>query len=173
MKGTVTRTGKAGLAKRREKETDLFSSFQREMQKLFDDFFGEPEHFGMPPGHMVDDWSVDSLDAYAPNIDVSESDDSVTVSAELPGMDEKDIHVEITDDLLTIRGERNEEKEEKNKNWVQREQHYGAFHRTLVLPAEIATDKAKAKFRKGVLTVTAPKLKQKETQKKAIKIETT
>jgi HSP20 family protein len=104
-------------------------------------------------------------------VDVSETDKEVKVSAELPGMDEKDIHVEMDDDAITIRGERREEKEDQGRNWYSREQSYGAFHRVIALPASVDGAKAVAKFKKGVLTVTVPKRREEQTKRKTIKIE--
>jgi len=91
---------------------------------------------------------------------------------ELPGMDEKDITVEMDDAALTIRGEKKAEQEEKGKNWYRREQSYGSFHRIVPLPANVDGEKAKAKFKQGVLTITAPKREEEQAKRKAITIET-
>jgi HSP20 family protein len=102
---------------------------------------------------------------------VAESDKEIRVSAELPGMDEKDVSVEMDDASITIRGERKGEKEEKGKNWYRREQSYGSFSRVVPLPANVEGGKAKATFKKGVLTIAVPKRAGEEPKRKTITIE--
>lgn len=148
----------------RRQDVDPFRSFQRDMNRLFDDFFKDL------PLAM---WSHEDLAAgFNPRVDVSETEKDVKVSAELPGLDEKDITVEMGDASVTIRGEKKEEKEEKRKNWYTREQTYGSFHRVVPLPASVEGEKVSATFKKGVLTITVPKKAQDLPQRKTIKIET-
>lgn len=149
----------------RRGEYDPFRDFQREMNRLFDDFLTD-----FP---MTSHWGERDLPsaAFSPRVDVSETDKEVKVSAELPGMDEKDITVEMDDATLTVRGEKQEEKEDKGKNWYSREQSYGSFHRVIPLPTSVDGTKAKAKFKKGVLTVTVPKREEEQAKRKAITIE--
>lgn len=135
--------------------------FREEMDTLFDDFFKD---FSMEPfdgGHARQ---------FSPQIDVSETDKEIKVSAELPGMDDKDIEVNMNHDSLTIRGEKKEEKEDKGKDYYHVERSYGSFTRTVPLPVEIESDKAEAHFRKGVLTVTVPKSGKAIESKKKIEI---
>lgn len=147
----------------RREEYSPFSLFRSEMNRLFDNFFRgvdiEPfeKRFG----------------AFQPDIDVTETDKEIKVSAELPGMDDKDIDVSLTKDSLTIKGEKKEEKEEKKKDYYRMERSYGSFSRTISLPIEIDADKAKAQFKKGVLTITLPKTTKaiKETKKISVKAE--
>lgn len=150
----------------RRMEADPFRGFQREMNRLFDDFFNDFP-LTLRPGER-------GLAAagFSPRVDVSETDKEVKVTAELPGMDEKDITVEMDDAAITIRGEKKEEKEEKGKNWYTREQSYGSFHRIVPLPASVEGEKANAKFKKGILTITVPKREDEQAKRKAIKIET-
>lgn len=109
-------------------------------------------------------------DGLAPNLDVSETDKEIQISAELPGLDEKDIEVELTDDRLTIRGEKKFERDEKDKSYRLRERSYGAFQRSISLPSGIDAGKTKAAFEKGVLSVTLPKTAAaRKTRKVAIK----
>lgn len=124
-------------------------SLQQEINQIFDRFFaGSPfEPFDWPS----------TLASFRPRVDVSETDTEMVVSAELPGVDEKDIDVSINDHVLTISGERHEEKEDSDRDWYRREQAYGSFHRSIALPAEIDVDKVSASFKRGVLTVTLPK----------------
>ena len=156
--------GRERMPVRRE-EHDPFRDFQRRMNRLFDDFFSD---FPLAPR-----WGERDLAAagFSPHVDVSETDKEVKVSAELPGMDERDITVEMDDAAITIRGERKEEKEDKGKNWYTREQSYGVFHRIIPLPTSVDGEKANAKFKKGVLTITVPKREEDQAKRKAIKIE--
>jgi HSP20 family protein len=149
----------------RKGEMDPFRDFQREMNRLFDDFFTD-----LP---LAPRWGERGLAsaAFNPKVDVSETDKEVNVSAELPGMEEKDITVEMDDGAIAIHGERKEEKEEKGKNWYTREQSYGSFHRSIALPAGVDASKAKAKFKNGVLKITAPKREEEQAKRKTINIE--
>lgn len=149
----------------RRGEYDPFADLQREMNRLFDDFFTDL------PSPMR--WSGrDSTPAvFAPRVDVSETAKEVKVSAELPGMDEKDISVEMDEDAIVIRGERKEEKEDKNGNWYRREQSYGSFQRVIQLPTNVEGEKAKATFKKGVLRISVPKLPEEQVERKTITIE--
>lgn len=150
----------------RHVSNDPFQDLQRQMNRLFDEFFGDypvAARGGSP-------WGLAAA-GFTPRVDVAETARDVTVSAELPGMDEKDITVELADDALTLRGERKEEKEDKGRNWYTREQSYGTFRRTVALPASVDGGKAKASFRKGVLTVTVPKRPEEQAQRKTIKIQ--
>jgi HSP20 family protein len=128
-----------------------YSSFQREMNRLFDNFFS---------GSNLSLWAPferEAAQVFTPHVDVSETDGEIKVSAELPGMDEKDIDVSLTRDTLTIKGEKKEEKEEKGKDYYRMERSYGSFTRSIPLPVEVNTDKVEATFNKGVLCVTLPK----------------
>ena len=150
------------------KDEDSLISLQREMNKLFDNFF---HGFGLSTEL---DWGANGLtkSAFSPKVDVTETKKEIKVSAELPGMDEKDITVELGDDVVTVRGEKKEEYEDKGKNWYRREQSYGSFHRVIPLPSSVDGEKAKAKFKKGRLTVTIPKTEEDRSKRKSIQIET-
>jgi HSP20 family protein len=150
----------------RRGEWDPFRDFQREVNRLFDDFFTD-----FPPATRWGEREAAPL-AFSPRVDVSETDKHVKVSAELPGMDEKDITVEMDDSAITVRGERKQEHEDKGKNWYRREQSYGTFHRVVPLPANVEGEKAKARFKKGVLTITVPKREEEQARRKTITIET-
>jgi HSP20 family protein len=103
------------------------------------------------------------------SVDVVESEKAYEVTAELPGMDEKNIEVKVVNGNLTIKGEKQEEKEEKKKDYYLRERHFGSFERSFGIPESVDPDKIEAIFKKGVLTVTLPK--KAEAQKPAKKIE--
>jgi HSP20 family protein len=119
-------------------------ALQREMSHLLEDFWGG---FDAP---ATREWG-----AFSPRLDVEETDAEVRVTAELPGLDEKDVEVEIREDVLTLRGQKHAEREDKASGW--RERSYGSFHRAVQLPSEVEAEKATAEFKKGVLTVHLPK----------------
>lgn len=140
-------------------------SLRTEIDRLFDDFASS---FGRwPLGRSLFDerfWRMPELDVHVPVVDVAETDREYRVSAELPGMDEKDIEVTVDNDVLTIRGEKRQEKEEKKKGYRLSERRYGMFQRSFGLPAGVDASKIAADFSKGVLSVTLPKTA--EAQKK-------
>jgi HSP20 family protein len=103
-----------------------------------------------------------------PAVDVAESEKAYEVTAELPGLDEKDVEVNVAEGRLTIKGEKQEAKEEKKKDYYLHERHFGSFERSFEIPDSVDTDKIEAAFKKGVLTVTLPK--KPEAQKPAKKI---
>lgn len=164
IKDLVPRIGRKPLPARRE-ESDPFRDFQRQMNRLFADFFGETSLAGREPGF---DWAPA---AFVPRVNVSETDTEVKVSAELPGMDDEDIAVELQDDVLTLRGEKKTEQQEQGKNWTRREQSWGSFHRVIGLPAGVDAAKAKAQFKQGVLTFTAPKREEEKTKRQTVPIQ--
>ena len=163
IKDLVARKHKGDMPARQLGKESLFS-FQRDMNRLFDNFFRgfELAPFGEHEGTF--------MPAFAPKVNVSEKDKEVHVSAELPGMDEKDVSVEVDEDTLTIKGEKKEKHEEKEKNWHRIEQSYGSFYRVIPLPSKVDTTKAKAQFKKGVLDVTLPKVEDAKHNRKAIEI---
>jgi HSP20 family protein len=121
------------------------------MDRVFDSF---TRGFELAPFRAFDEglWG-----GRMPRMDLVETDKDIQVTAELPGMDEKDVEVTLTGDTLTLKGEKKSESEEKGKNVHRMERTHGAFQRTIVLPAEVQADKVEAAFKKGVLTVTLPK----------------
>jgi HSP20 family protein len=132
-------------------EVSPFMTLHREMNRLFDDMLsrfdpGMPSLVGRTPGWAGAGW---------PSVEVNATDNEVRVSAELPGMDEKDIEVLVDNDVLTIRGEKRSETEDKDRRFSER--YYGRFERSLALPFEVDEEKAEASFKNGVLTVTIPK----------------
>jgi len=135
---------------------------QREMNRVFDNFWNRFE------GSF--DGLYGRLGFGAPRVDVVETDKAVEVSVELPGLDAKDVEVSLTNDVLTIKGEKKVEREENSKGYRLSERSYGNFYRTIPLPAEVATDDAKAEFRKGVLTVSLPKTPEAQAKVKKVEV---
>jgi HSP20 family protein len=154
--------GKKDVPVKREAEHP-FSLLRREMDSLFDNFF---RGFDLEPFES-------RMGAFSPKVDVTENEKEIKISAELPGMDEKDIDVSLQNDMLTITGEKKEEKEDTGKDFYRMERSYGSFSRTIPLPVEVETDKVEAKFKKGVLSITLPKTAKAvaETKKIAVKVE--
>jgi HSP20 family protein len=129
---------------------DPFLTFQQQMNQMVDEF---TRGWGLAPvGTAREVWEL-----FSPHIDVTESDQEVKVSVELPGLEDKDIDVSLSRDMLTIRGEKKREEEEQGRNYYRAERSYGAFRRSVRLPASVDADGAEAVFRQGVLTVTLPK----------------
>ncbi len=137
-----------------------FRLLHEDMNRLFDDFF---RGFDLEPFDR-------HLNSFNPDVEVSENDKEIKVSAELPGMDEKDIDVSLTDNELTISGEKKEEKERNGKDYFMKERSYGSFKRSIPLYSEIETEKVNAHFNKGVLTITMPKSAKAIEELKKIKI---
>ncbi|GBE02008.1 MAG TPA: Hsp20/alpha crystallin family protein [Nitrospirae bacterium] len=129
----------------RRVENPFRSAFD-EMDRFVERFFSD---FAVPP--MVE------RDIFTPKVDLTEKGNEYRLTAELPGMDEKDVDVILDDDVITIKGEKKEEKEDRQKDYYYAERSYGFFQRTIPLPAEVDKDRVKATFKKGILTVELPK----------------
>jgi len=158
----LMRRGRKDVPVRREGESS-FLALQDEMNRLFDRFFhGFPTPWSEGP-----EWAGGG---FTPRVDVSETDNDVRVTAELPGLDEKDIEVSVTRDALTIRGEKKEEKETKKEGYFHAERYFGSFQRTIPLPRDVVTDKAEAAFRKGVLTITLPKTEEVKSETRKVQV---
>jgi HSP20 family protein len=135
---------------------DPFTAFRSEMDRMFENFL---TGFGMPTMRQAGIWEGGVL---APRIETSETDEEISVSAELPGIDEKDIDVTLGGDVLTIRARKEAESEEEDRDYHLTERSYGTFQRTLRLPFAVDPEGAEASFKNGVLTITIPKPKQGE-----------
>ncbi|HWL80553.1 MAG TPA: Hsp20/alpha crystallin family protein [Roseomonas sp.] len=149
------------------------ASLREEVDRLFDGFWR-----GLGPGQVrrggaapVTPWRFDtSFGIAAPAIDVVENDKEFRISAELPGMGPGDVELGISGDLLTIKGEKKEEKEQKTDNYYLSERRYGAFQRAFQLPEGVDREKIDANFDKGVLTVVLPKTVEATQQQRKIEI---
>jgi HSP20 family protein len=133
-----------------------FERMRREMDRIWDVFFER----GISRGEDGEGW--------LPSLDVAETKNEIVVKAEVPGMDPKDIDISLSDGLLTIKGEKKQEREEKEENYHLVERSYGSFARSIRLPKEIQSDKINASYKNGVLKVVLPK--SEEAKKKEIKI---
>jgi len=151
-----------------------FQSLRQEIDRLFEDFgagfWRSPTRRSLFEAEPF--WRRTALSASAPAVDVVEKDTAYEITAELPGMDEKNIELTVADDMLTIKGEKREEKEEKKKDYYLSERRFGSFERSFRLPEGVEADKVEASFKKGVLTVTLPKTPeaQKKSREKKIAI---
>jgi HSP20 family protein len=143
-------------------EGDPFMTLHREMNRLFDDVF---RGFDMVPFGSL---SGAGRTMGWPQVEVSETDKDLRISAELPGIDEKDVEVLMADGVLTIRGEKKSEVEDKERAFSER--YYGRFERRIPLGQDVDEDKVEASFKNGVLTVTVPKMAQAASPVKRIAI---
>jgi HSP20 family protein len=136
-----------------------FERLRREIDHLFDDFGGD---FWRAPLRQVE-----RAFGAMPAVDVTETDGGYEVTAELPGIDEKNIEVKLANHTLTIKGEKRDEKEETKKDYYMRERSFGSFQRSFTVPEGVDTDKIEASFKNGVLIVTLPKtVEAKKAEKK-------
>lgn len=138
----------------RQAENPLVS-LQREIDRLFDGFARNLT------GRMAG--------ALAPSMDMSETEKEIEITAELPGLEEKDVQLNVADNVLTIRGEKKNQREEKEKDYHLLERSYGSFTRSVELPAGVDLDSIKAVISKGVLKVTVPKPAPSQTKKIEVK----
>ncbi|CCE00198.1 Hsp20/alpha crystallin family protein [Bradyrhizobium sp. STM 3809] len=146
-----------------------FDNLRREIDRVFEDFHGglwrTPSLFDQLPGLA----RARSF-AVAPAVDVAEHDKAYELTAELPGLDEKNVEVKVASGVLSIKGEKQEDKEEKKKDYYVRERSFGAFERSFQIPDGVDTDKIEAVFKQGVLKVTLPKKAEVQKAAKTIDI---
>ena len=141
---------------------DEMETFQSNIDRIFSDFFSGESVSKL----MRESWGSDEL---FPKLNETEDDKAFHISAELPGMDEKDVELTLADGVLTIRGEKKEDEEEKGKDFYRRERNYGSICRKIALPADVDESKVEACFKKGVLNIKLPK--SEEAQKKVKRID--
>ena len=150
---------------------DVWQSFRSEMDRLFDRFSGS---FGFPALRRMFDMGPpgqpSSFSFGVPAIDMSEDEKSYKITAELPGLDAKDVDLTISGDMLVLKGEKRQESEQKDKNYHFSERTYGSFQRAFELPASVDRDKISADFSKGVLTIEMPKTPEAQRQPKKIEV---
>ncbi len=154
---------KRSLAIRRENDQPR-ALMMRDFDRWFDSFFEQP--WSLMPWRLFDE----EWETFTPSVDVKETDKKVIITAELPGLDEKDIEITVSGDSLILRGEKRQEEEEKGEDYYRMERRYGSFQRVIPLPCEVEVDKADATFRKGVLTINLPKTPAAQSARKIIPI---
>lgn len=157
--------GRQGSAPAPQDRTDPIIALQRDVNRMFEEFWRRFER----PGLAGFD-SFGALSFSSPRTDVAETDKEIEVTMELPGLDEKDIELTVTGDMLTVKGEKKQERKEEQKGWYLSERSYGSFYRSIPLPPGTEADKATAEFKKGVLTVRLPKSEQAQKQVKRIEV---
>ena len=143
----------------RDLATEIFD-LQREINRMFDRFFrGFEEEEEL------------KLMKWSPRVDISETDDEYIVRADVPGVSKDDIKITIKDNVLTISGEKKQEKETKNENFHRIERVYGSFTRTFTLPGAVKVDKVEARFKDGVLTIKLPKVEEAKAKEIEVKVD--
>ena len=143
-----------------ERAPDPFNYLRSQINRVFDNFWGESSFTSR---HEI-------AAGFWPQVDVTETDKEIKVSAEIPGVESKDLDVSVEDGTLTIKGEKKYEREEKEKGQYRMERSYGSFERVIALPAEVDESKAKAEFKKGVLRLTLPKRPGAPSRRKKIPV---
>lgn len=138
--------------------------WERDIERMFSDFF-DRRWSPLRGGRW---WPTKTADITAPAIDIYEEKDEIVAKAELPGVEKDDIHVDVSDNILTIKGEKKKEEEIKEEDYYRSERSYGAFVRTVALPKDVQVDKARASFKNGLLEVRIPKTE--EAKKKEFKV---
>ena len=124
-------------------------SVQDRMDRMLNDFF-----------YPTSGWSGMDLSPWNPAVDIVDNENEIVIKAELPGIDKKDISVDVEGRVLTLKGERSDEREEQKGNYSRRERSFGKFERTFTLPAEVDPALIKAEYKDGVLRIDVPKLEK-------------
>lgn len=154
--------GNQGPSLLRDEDRDPFLSLHREVNRLFDDVF---RGFGSGLPSLR---GVSGFGAGWPSVEISDTDKEIKVTAEVPGLEEKDIEVLLNDGVLTLKGEKRSETEDKEKQFSER--YYGRFERRIPLGTEVKEDQVEATFKNGILTVRLPKTEKAQSQVKRIAI---
>jgi HSP20 family protein len=140
------------------------SRMQEEFNRLFDDSLFR---WRRPPRQGEEELRV----GFSPPVDIYEDKDQVALTAEIPGIDPKDIEIQIENGVLTVRGERKLEREENKEGYLRMERNYGTFLRSFSLPTTVDGDRAKAEFKNGLLRVTLPKKEEAKARSVKVKVE--
>ena len=154
----------------RTQYADPFSQIRQEIDRVFDSAFSG---LGFPAiGFGRELTPAAQTDWIKPTLDVGASDKEYTISVELPGVDEKDVQLELINDTLKIKGDKKQQKEEKEKNYYRMERSYGSFQRVLSLPEDADQDNIKAVYKNGIMNITIPRKAAPKTEVKQIEIKT-
>jgi len=138
--------------------SDLFG-MQREMNRMFDNFFRGTDH--------SEDYA---LAAWTPAVDIAEHDDEYIVKVELPGVNKDEVKITLESNILTLRGEKKQEKETKKENYHRVERSYGSFQRSFTLPTNVKSDKIDAAYKDGILTINVPKAEEAKPKQIEVKV---
>jgi HSP20 family protein len=142
----------------RRNDDNPIATLQKEMNRAFENFWNRM-------GHL--EWPWGSGEAKS---DMVETDDAVEISIELPGMEMNDVEVTVSDDMLTVKGEKRIERQEEKKGYYLSERSYGAIYRTIPLPPGVDGEKAQASFKNGVLTIRLPQTPEAKAKVKRIEV---
>lgn len=157
------RMGRKNLSVRGSEIDNPFAALHRQMSRLFDDFFSD---FGLQPWKG---WAGFDGGFY-PRMDVAETDKEFTITAELPGIEQKDIEISLADGVLTLKGEKKQSSEEKKEGYYHSERSFGAFCRSVALPAEVDEEKVEATYKDGILKIRLPKTESQKARAKKIEV---
>ena len=163
VRSLTTRT-RRNPARRYEEDSWFFPT--RGLDQIFGDFWSD---IGRSPLRLVDERR---MPAFNPRINVVETDNAIKVTAELPGLNEKDVSIELEEDLVTIAGSKPEDKQDKEEKWHYAERTHGDFKRVIRLASPVAADKTKAVFKNGLLSVYLPKQEEEKPRKTKIAVKT-
>lgn len=147
-----------------------FDDLRREVDRLFEGFNGGWPRPFRPPMPTLGPLLRSELDWSTPAVDIVEKDKSYEINVELPGIDEQNVDVTLRNGNIVIKGEKQEDKEEKSKDYYLRERQFGSFERAFAVPEGVETDKIDASFKKGVLTITLPKAPTAQNSEKKISV---
>lgn len=157
------RMGRRNLSVRGDEQNNPFVALQRQVSRLFDDFFSD---FGLQPWKG---WT--GLEGgFYPRMEVAETDKEITVTAELPGIEQKDIEIALSDGVLTLKGEKKQSSEERKDGAYYSERSFGAFTRSVTLPVEVDENKVEATYKDGVLKIRLPKTESQKARAKKIEV---
>lgn len=162
------------MAKKKSRELEkvepkkALSPFE-EMERWFEDFFRRP--FPLMGPRWWPRLRMPEVEEISPSVDIFEEGGNVVIKAELPGMKKEDLDVKLTEDTITISGEKKKEEKVEKKDYYRLERSYGSFKRSFRLPREVQTEKAEAKFKEGVLEIRIPKTEEAVKKEKKILIE--
>lgn len=149
-------------------EMSPIAQFHQDIDRMFDRFF---RGFGFPVGSFGREVApLSQTEWLKPTLDIAANDKEYAITVELPGVDEKDVELELTDETLVIKGEKKQEKEKKEQNYYRMERSYGSFQRVLSLPEDAERDGIVATYRQGILTVTIPRKARPAAKAKQITI---
>lgn len=144
------------------REKHPLAELRDEIDNIFSNFFGR--------GKDADIERWEGMGFRSPAVDMEETDKDIIIKAEMPGLDPKDFQISLTENTLTIKGEKREEQEEKKRNYHMVERRYGSFYRSIALPCSVEGDKVDAKYNKGVLEVTLPKAEPSKAKKISVNV---